>query len=244
MLRVLRGCSEVRLLRERLGYVVCRLRFAGVSPVARALSEHDAKQLLTGFGVPVNRERVVSTPTEAIEAADAIGYPVVVKLCGAEILHKTDLGGVRLNLSDADAVRAAATDLMAAAPSGVDLLVAEQVSGSRELIVGVTHDPQFGPTLMLGVGGIFAELLADVTFRLLPADDTELAAMGDELATSDLLGPFRGEPAVDREVLLGALRGVAACALADDTIDAIDINPMIVGADGTPVAVDALVVFR
>lgn len=208
-----------------------------------ALSEFDAKRLLADHGVPVSREVVVATPDAAADAATEIGFPVVVKLCGAEIMHKTELGGVRLNLADAEAVRHAAGDLLEAGPAGAELLVAEQVRGNRELIVGVTEDPQFGPTLMLGLGGIFTEVLADVTFRLLPADDADIASMGDDLVTAAMLGPFRGEPPVDRTALVAALQGVAACALADDAITSIDVNPMIV-RDGKPVAVDALVVLR
>lgn len=215
---------------------------SGVAPVT-ALSEYDAKVRLAEHGVPVSREHIVDTPAEAASAARAIGFPVVVKLCGAEILHKTELGGVRLNLGDAAAVEQAATELLAAGPDGAALLVAEQVRGNRELIVGVTHDAQFGLTLMFGIGGIFTEVLADVAFRLLPASDDEIASMVDDLTMASLLGPFRGEPAVDRSALVAALQGVAACALADDGIDSIDVNPMIV-ADGRPVAVDALVVLR
>lgn len=209
----------------------------------RALSEFDAKQLLAGHGVPISRERVVSTAAEAVAAAEAVGHPVVVKLCGEEILHKTELDGVRLGLADAQAVADAATELLTAGPDGAQLLVAEMVRGNRELIIGVTEDPQFGPTLMFGVGGIFTEVLADVVFRLLPATDADLSSMIDDLENSALLGEFRGEPAVDRDALVRTLRGVADCALGRDDVASIDLNPLIV-RDGEPVAVDALVVLR
>lgn len=208
-----------------------------------ALSEHDAKTLLASYGLPVNREQVVTTPDEAVAAAAEIGHPAVLKLCGAEILHKTELGGVRLDLRSDEAVREAAEALLATGPPGADLLVAEQVSGSRELIAGITDDPHFGPTLMFGVGGIFTEVLADVVFRILPVEPDEIESMLDDLAHAALLGPFRGEREVDRAALVAALSSLAACRRDRDDIASIDVNPLIVH-DGRPVAVDALVVLR
>jgi acetate---CoA ligase (ADP-forming) subunit beta len=209
----------------------------------RALSEHESKLLLASHGVAVNRERLVDTADEAVVAAEEIGYPVVLKLCGEALLHKTEVGAVRLGLRSPDAVAAAAVDLTRLATPDTRLLVAEQLAGNRELIIGVTDDPQFGPTVMLGIGGVLAEAIADVSFRLLPADQNELATMIDDLSAQDLLDPFRGEPAVDRVSLAQTLAAVAACVAADDGIAAIDVNPLIV-TDGRPVAVDALVVLK
>ncbi len=132
---------------------------------------------------------------------------------------------------------------MNAGPDGAQILVAEQVSGNRELIAGVTDDPQFGTTLMFGVGGIFAEVLADVVFRLLPATPDEIRSMLDDLANPHILDEFRGEPAVDIDQLVEALAGLAECATSRHDIASIDVNPLIV-SDGKPVAVDALVVLR
>lgn len=209
----------------------------------RALSEHDAKTLLASHGVPVSREQVVDTAEQAVEAAGTIGHPTVLKLCGAEIMHKTELGGVKLGLVGDTAVLTAAEELLEVGPPGAQLLVAEQVTGSRELIAGVTNDPQFGATLMFGLGGIFAELLGDVVFRLLPADESEISSMLDDLANPQILDEFRGEPPVDREQLVAALAGLAECASDRADIESIDINPLIV-SEGTAIAVDALVVLR
>ena len=186
---------------------------------------------------------MVATVDEAVAAAAEIGHPTVLKLSGSEIMHKTEIGGVRLGLVGDEAVATAATELLDAGPDGAELLVAEQVSGNRELIAGVTEDPQFGPTLMFGVGGIFAELLADVVFRLLPASTEDIESMLDDLANPHILDEFRGEPAVDRAELVAALAGLSACATSRDDIASIDVNPLIV-SDGRPVAVDALVVLR
>jgi acetyl-CoA synthetase (ADP-forming) len=207
------------------------------------MSEHEAKQLLARHGLVVNREMLVDTADEAVAAAEEIGYPVVAKLSGDSIQHKTELGGVRLGLVGPEAVRSAVNELREFAPPDSRILVAEQVEGSRELVIGATADPQFGMVLMLGIGGTIAEMLGDVTFRLLPADRSDLESMIADLQLADLLGEFRGEPPVDRSSLVAAMESVARCAEADGAITAIDVNPLIV-RDGRPVAVDALVVRR
>jgi acetyl-CoA synthetase (ADP-forming) len=207
------------------------------------LSEAESKALLARHGVPVPAEALCTTPDEAAEAAERIGYPVVVKLCGAAIAHKTERGLVRLALRDAPAVHAAATVLLAAAsPSDGDvaLLVAPMVSGTRELIAGFVRDDEFGPCVMLGIGGIFTEALADVAFRLAPLDAADAADLIDDLANQALLGALRGEPPVDRDALARVLLALSEVGDGDGRIRSIDLNPLIV-ADGVPVAVDALV---
>lgn len=210
---------------------------------ARTLSEADSKTLLAAHGVPFAPERVVATPDEAASAAAEVGLPVVVKLNGDAIAHKTERGLVRLNLADPDAVRDAAAALLAAArpeDGEVSLLVAPMLRGTRELIAGIATDPQFGRTVVVGLGGILAEAIADVAVRPLPITEVDAAEMIDGLATQAILGPFRGEPAVDRAALAAVLLGLSAAAEADPTIASADLNPLIV-VDGRPIAVDALV---
>lgn len=207
------------------------------------LSEADSKRLLAGHGVPVPDERQVASAADAVAAARAIGYPVVLKLGGDAIAHKTERGLVRLGLGDETSVARAATELLAAArpdDGEVHLLVAPMLNGNRELIAGLHRDPQFGMTVMLGVGGILAEAVADVAFRLVPITRLDAAEMIDDLAMQALLGPFRGEPTLDREALIDVLVGLSAAAEADPSIVAADLNPLIV-VEGRPVAVDALV---
>lgn len=216
---------------------------AAMSPGASTLSEADSKALLARHGVPVVPERVAPTADDAVAAAEELGYPVVAKLCGAAIAHKTERGLVRLRLHDANAVRRAAQELLAAArpeDGATGVLVAPMVSGTRELIAGLTTDPQFGAAVMLGVGGVLAEAIGDVAFRLVPLTRTDAEELIDDLVTQALLGPFRGEPAVDREALADVLVGLSDAAVADGRIVAADLNPLIV-VDGKPVAVDALV---
>jgi acyl-CoA synthetase (NDP forming) len=207
------------------------------------LSEVDSKHLLREFGVPVLDERTAPDVDGAVAAADAIGYPVVAKLNGDAIAHKTERGLVRLGLRDADAVREAAAALLAAATPAdgpVDVLVAPMVRGNRELIAGIVRDPQFGPSVMLGVGGILAEAIQDVAFRLVPLTEADADELVADLQTQKLFGAFRGEPAIDPAALRAVLLGLSRLAEARPDIASVDLNPLIV-TDGTPVAVDALV---
>ena len=207
------------------------------------LSEASSKELLGAFGVPFPAEQVVATADAAVEAATALGYPVAVKLGGDAIAHKTERGLVRLNVGTAEAVRAAAESLLAAATpedGEVHLLVAPMLRATRELIAGLHHDDQFGMTVMLGVGGILAEAVADVAFRLVPITRTDAEEMIDDLATQALLGPFRGEPAVDRDAVADVLLGLSRAATEHADLAAADLNPLLI-VDGRPIAVDALV---
>ena len=206
------------------------------------LSEAASRRVVADAGVAVSDWATAADPEAAVVAAKAIGLPVVVKLCGDTIAHKSERGLVRLGLGTADDVRAAATDLLATArpeDGPVELLVSTMLRGDRELIAGMVRDPQFGPCVMLGVGGVLAEAVADVAFRIAPLDRVEAHDLVDDLGAQALLGPFRGQPAVDREVLVDTLCALGALA-ADDGVASVDLNPLIV-VDGRPVAVDALV---
>lgn len=212
----------------------------------RTLSEHDSKRLLASFGVPFADERRVSGPDDAARAADDLGLPVVVKLGGDAIAHKTERGLVRLGLTTSEAVTEAASELLAAATpedGEVHLLVAPMVVATRELIAGVSRDPQFGMTVLVGVGGVLAEAVGDVSIRLAPIDDADAGDMIDGLGSQALLGPFRGEPAVDREALVAVLLALSSAAGSTPELVSADLNPLMI-VDGRPVAVDALVELR
>jgi acetyl-CoA synthetase (ADP-forming) len=207
------------------------------------LSEAESKALLARHGVPVPAEELVATAGEAVEAAERIGFPVVVKLCGPVIAHKTERGLVKLRLGDRAAVEAAAVELLAAArpeDGDVGLLVGAMVSGARELIAGFVRDDQFGPCVMLGIGGVLAEALGDVAFRLAPLERVDADDLVDELSNQALLGAVRGEPPVDRAALAEILLGLSSVGAGDERIRSIDLNPLIVSG-GVPLAVDALV---
>ncbi|MDP7550419.1 MAG: acetate--CoA ligase family protein [Acidimicrobiales bacterium] len=205
-------------------------------------SESDSRRVVATAGVVVSGWAVAPDPAGAADEAARLGFPVAAKLCGPEIAHKTERGLVHLGLTSVAEVEAAATELLAAATPGdgdVELLVSTMVSGNRELIAGLVRDESFGPCVMLGIGGVLAEAVADVAFRLAPLDRGDAHDLIASLRTQALLGAFRGEPAVDREALADTLCALGSLA-HDQTIRSVDLNPLII-SDGRPIAVDALV---
>ena len=214
------------------------------SQPSSTLSESDSKELLGAFGVPFAPEHRVNTSEAAAAAATQLGFPVVVKLGGDRIAHKTERGLVRLRLADAQAVLDASADLLAAATKDdgeVHLLVAPMIAGTRELIAGMLVDPQFGPTVMLGIGGVMAEVIADVAFRPAPVDEAGARSMIASLRMQGLLEEFRGESAVNIDQVVSAIVGLSRVAMERNDIVSVDVNPLIVRSNGDVVAVDALV---
>jgi acyl-CoA synthetase (NDP forming) len=208
-----------------------------------ALTEAESKEVLGQFGVPVVAESVAITPEEAIAAARAIGFPVVLKGLGARLTHKTERGLVRLNLKDDGDIRKAAAAV--AESAGADLegyLVQPMLLGRREFVAGLFHDPQFGPIVMFGLGGIFTEALGDVAFRIAPVDERTAGEMIDELRSCKLLGPFRGEQAAARGQIIRVLTGLSRVGVELPEVTEADINPLLVGPDGRVTAVDALLI--
>tara|TARA_B100001029_G_scaffold176982_1_gene180807 strand:- start:140 stop:772 length:633 start_codon:yes stop_codon:yes gene_type:complete len=206
-----------------------------------ALTEYESKKLLESFGVRVTRESVVTDFEEGCSAAANIGYPIVLKVSGLNTEHKSEIGGVKTGIRDQASLKAAWTELTKISPSISEFLLSEHVEGSREFIAGYHIDPDFGPTIMFGLGGIFTEAITDINFKLLPCTQNDLIKMVSELQSSILLKAFRGEPEVNLELLLNMLEAIATCGLSDPDIIAIDVNPIIISNDH-PTAVDALVV--
>lgn len=207
------------------------------------LSEYESKELLRQAGIPVPRERLVDTPDEAAEAASELGLPVALKLCARSIAHKTERDLVRLGLGSPEAVREAARDLLARrgpGDVGARLLVGPMVRGRRELIAGLVRDAQFGPCVMLGIGGIFAEALSDVAFAAAPLAPHDAEELIGALRLRSILRDFRGEPALDRAALVKIIEALAAIGVARPDVRSIDVNPLIL-SEGRPVVVDALV---
>ncbi|HUX72566.1 MAG TPA: acetate--CoA ligase family protein [Steroidobacteraceae bacterium] len=212
------------------------------APAARIrnLSEYEGKAALATFGVPTPRG-ALTTPSAAAAAAAALGFPVVLKAVGAHLTHKTEVGGVALNLRSEGEVAAAALRLAAVSQS---LLVEEMISdGVAELLVGMIVDAQFGQVLVLGSGGVFTELLADTVNLLPPWTAASIENGIRRLRAARQLGGFRGQPAGDIGALLAAVQGVARFASAhrDDCVE-IDVNPLIVRPAGCgALAVDAVI---
>lgn len=211
---------------------------------SRTLSEADSKRLLGSHGAIVSREETVRDAHEAVDAAVRIGYPVVVKLVGERLSHKSERGLVRLSLRDVDAVHEAAMALLAAArpdDGEVMLLVAQQVAGGRELLVGMVRDPVFGAVIVLGAGGTSAEAIADTQMRPAPLTRRDMDEMLDSLSTRAVYSEFRNQRPVNRDQLWKIVDAVARAANERPDIASIDVNPVIVGPSGECVAVDALV---
>lgn len=227
-----------------------------------SLSERESKDLLSAYGVPFPAESLVATAEQAVAAAEGIGYPVVLKLNGDQIAHKSERGLVRVGLGDGEAVRQAAGELLAAATPDdgeVGLLVAEMVRGDRELLIGMSRDPQFGPTVVVGLGGVLTEALSRVAVRPVSlgvdfgagvADGAAGSATTDEgtvdsvvaeLGLEPLLGAFRGAAPADRAALAQIVGGLGRLARERADVVSVDLNPVIVDRAGRPVAVDALV---
>jgi acyl-CoA synthetase (NDP forming) len=216
------------------------------------LNEADSKELLRAYGIRTPREVIAGSTDMAVMAAQDIGYPVVLKLLAAEVQHKSDIGGVILNIRSDNEMRAAYTRLgqnLAKAVAGAKLeqvIVAEQVSGFVELVLGVQRDPEVGPVVMFGSGGINLELHKDVAFGAVPLPLWQAKAMIDRTTAGKLLKGYRGMPAGDEGSVLAAL--IALGRLANDLgdqVESIDINPVVALPDGQgAVALDALVVLR
>jgi len=213
-----------------------------------AVSEVEAKRVLASAGIPVVREALAASADEAAAAAAGMPGPAVMKIASADIQHKTEIGGVLLNVSGDDAVRQGFETLMARARehapnAAVDgVAVCEMVSGGVETVIGVNSDPTFGPVVMFGLGGIFVEVLKDVTFRLAPFGVDEAHRMIRDIRSFDVLTGARGGPAADLDALAETLARVSVFAAANaDRLESLDINPFLALPDGG-VALDALIV--
>ena len=208
----------------------------------KTLSEHDSKLFLAEHGIPVTKEQVASSEDEAVKIAGDIGYPVVLKASGSEFAHKTEMNLIALDLRTEPEVREAFKRLTGNPDVAVkEVLVQQMVKGDRELVVGLTRDPQFGPCVMFGLGGIFTEILEDVSFRVAPLSRWDAHDMMEDIRAKKILESLRGKPAVDREVLADILVAVGKIGLDYEAVKEIDINPLKI-LDGKPLAVDALVV--
>jgi acyl-CoA synthetase (NDP forming) len=219
----------------------------GLKP-GEALSEWDSKQILKAYGIKTSKDELCTSAAEAVKAAKAIGYPVVMKISSPDLLHKSDAGLVRVGVSTPKDVRAAYDELVRKAKRAdrsarvEGVLVCEMVSGGVEMLIGVSHDELFGPVITVGTGGIFTEVFGDVTFRVPPFSEDEARRALRELKGYALLEGVRGAKPADIDALVTTIMNVQRLALdlADDVRE-LDINPLVVRPRGA-VALDALVV--
>jgi acetyltransferase len=215
-----------------------------------ALDEVASKKLLKAYGIPISKEAIAQTAAEAVAIARKIGFPVVAKVVSADILHKSDIGGVVLNLSSAAEVKKAFNDISARVkrlknkPKLEGILIAQQVKADLELVVGASLDPEMGPVVLFGTGGIDIELMKDVALAGAPLDAEEAKKLISRTKAGVKLRGYRGKPALDEPSALKALVGLSnLIADAGDRIASIDINPFLINPK-TGVAVDALIVLN
>jgi acetyl-CoA synthetase (ADP-forming) len=209
------------------------------------LSEYESKKVLASYDLPVTREELVSSLEDLLKAAGQIGYPLVIKGCSAEIAHKTEKGLIRVDVRNDEEAAMAFGEISAAMNGASDgsVLVQQMIKGSRELVVGLTRDQQFGPCVMFGLGGVFTEILNDTVFRVAPLEKQDALEMMQEIKAAKILEDIRGMAAADKDMLADMLITVGKIGLENDRIKEIDINPVIISR-GKPVAADALVVVQ
>ncbi|SHJ43968.1 acetyl-CoA synthetase (ADP-forming) [Desulfatibacillum alkenivorans DSM 16219] len=206
------------------------------------LSESESKQVLNQYNIPITKEILATNAQELDQAVQEIGFPLVMKGCAADLAHKTESGLVKIDIRDAQEAREAFESMMSkmdSADKGV--LVQEMVKGKRELVVGLTRDPQFGPCVMFGLGGIFTEVLEDIAFRVAPITKADALDMMAEIKGKKILEAIRGMEAADKDMLADILVAVGKLGEENQAVSEVDINPLIL-TGGKPVAVDALVV--
>ena len=207
-----------------------------------ALSEYESKQVLAAYQIPITKEILVNNIKGLARAVKEIGFPLVLKGCLPEIAHKTEKGLIKVDIRSDEEAKAAFNEIISGMNGADgDVLVQEMVKGQRELVAGLVRDPQFGPCVMFGLGGIFTEVLKDICFRIAPLEKRDAVEMMHEIKGCKILESIRGMDAVDLDSLAEILMNVGQIGLENDMIKEIDINPIII-AGNKPVAVDALVV--
>lgn len=207
------------------------------------LDEYAAKRLLASYGIPIPEEILCNNVDDSLEAAQKIGFPVVVKACDPLIMHKTERGLVYLNISDPESVINAYHALQKSAGRPVPVLIGKMIKGRREFLSGITFDEQFGHCVAFGVGGIFAEAMNDVSYRVAPIGDMESEEMINDIYCKKILSEYRGMPAVNVKALASVLSTLSKLPLIHDEIKEIDVNPIVIN-DAAPFAVDALIVLK
>ncbi len=211
------------------------------------LFEHEAKTLCGLYGMPVTRITVAKTEDEAVNAATEIGFPIVLKIVSPQVLHKSDAGGVLVDIKDAKGVREGYNKILKSVKEKVPnaeitgILVQEMAPWGTEVIIGSTKDPTFGPTIMFGLGGIFVEILKDVSFRLVPITRTDAEEMVREIKAYKILEGVRGQPPADRDAIIDILLKTSKMLVECPEIKELDMNPALIYEKGAKI-VDARII--
>ena len=213
------------------------------------LLETEAKTVCMEYGIPVTKFQLAKNEVEAVKFAEEIGYPIVLKIVSPDIIHKSDVGGVVVGLKTAKDVRNAYKQILESIKKHkadakiVGVLVQEMAPSSTEVIVGAIKDPQFGPALMFGLGGIFVEVLKDVTFRVAPITVDEAREMINEVKAYPLLKGYRNQPPADIEAIVQILLNTSRLVMEHQEIKELDLNPIMVYEKGAK-TVDARIILE
>ncbi|MEN6469377.1 MAG: acetate--CoA ligase family protein [Smithella sp.] len=210
----------------------------------KTLSEYDAKQVLAAYDIPVTKEILIKDKEHLEKAIQKIGFPLVMKGCSAEIAHKTEKGLIHVDIRTVTEAKKAFREIMAGM-EGFEggVLMQEMIKGRRELVMGLTRDPQFGPCVMFGLGGIFTEILRDISFRRAPLEVRDTQEMMQEIKGHKILEAVRGMEAADTKRLTEMLMAIGRIGLEIPEVSEIDLNPVIL-CGSKPVVVDALIVLK
>jgi acyl-CoA synthetase (NDP forming) len=209
------------------------------------LTEFESKELLQEIGIPVPAQKLTSTKEETLAAVEEIGFPVVLKLMAEDVIHKSDTGAVKLNLKTKEEIENAYEELMNI-PAQMEKKISVQKMADEpitELIIGMTTDPQFGPALMFGIGGILVELLEDVSFRIAPITEFDAKEMIHEIKGFPILDGYRGKPKADIEAIVETLMKISELVTINETINEMDLNPVFIYEKGL-VCVDARIILK
>jgi acetyltransferase len=257
--RALQAMDEYRQIRARpepefaayqVDQAAVRDLFKKVRAAGRvAIADFEARQIMTAYGLPIPQSEIAESPEAAVEIARKIGFPVVLKIASPDILHKTDIGGVKVGLRNAEEVRDAFELIVYRAQRYVPdanilgCLVQEMAPAGMEVLVGMNRDPQFGPLVTFGLGGIYVETLKDVTFRVAPFSIQEAEEMLTEIRAHALLDGVRGQPPVDKQAIVETLLRVGQLVQDFPEIAELDINPLIAYSQGEgAIAIDMRVI--
>ena len=230
---------------DRVSEIISKVREEG----RKFLLEPEAKIICMEYDIPVTKFKVVSSEDEAIKFAEETGYPVVLKIVSPDVIHKFDVGGVILNLKSSEEVKRAYNQIIENVKKHkpdariLGITVQEMAPPSTEVIIGAIKDAQFGPTLMFGLGGIFVEVLKDVTFRIAPITEEEAKDMISEIKAYPILRGYRGKPPVDIDIIAKILVNTSKLVTDHQEIKELDLNPIIVYESGAK-TVDARIILE
>jgi len=211
----------------------------------KVLTEFESKELLEEIGIKIPAQRLTSGKDETLAAADEIGFPVVMKLMAEDIVHKSDTGAVKLNIKTREDAEKAFNELMEI-PAESEKKISVQAMAEEpitELIIGMTTDPQFGPALMFGIGGILVELLEDVSFRIAPITEYDAKEMINEIKGFPLLDGYRGKPKADINAIVDTLMKISDFVVEHEEIYEMDLNPVFIYKDDL-ICVDARIILK